>query len=187
MSIFASHQFKLNLPGWTLKQIQSKNPKQTLLKGCVLQETCCFACIGLSQTNIHTDVMQMKDLLPNKSHKIVVKQKTIGRVVSHFTLYQATQCSWIPKMRGRSMSWMTWDGSTTAQRIKLESGHGTMGRLVSSGIHQCFVNRLSSRNWLVISTLSVVFSVSVWWWDSCCMSLCPGKKRNPSVWLGRPG
>lgn len=85
MSTFASHQFKQNLPRWTLKQIQSKNPKQTLLKGCVLQETCCFACIGLSHTNIHTDVMQMKDLLPNKSHKIVVKKKNYRK--SCFTFH----------------------------------------------------------------------------------------------------
>lgn len=43
---------------------------------------------------------------------------------------------------------------------------------------------LSNRNRLSLIVLSVL--VSVWWWDSRCLPLCPGKEWNSSVWLGRP-
>lgn len=58
---------------------------------------------------------------------------------------QMTQCSWILRSKGRNMSWMISDEPTTVQRIKLESGHGTMDRWVVCVIFQCLVNRLSSK------------------------------------------
>lgn len=70
-----------------------------------------------------------------------------------------TQYSWILKKRGRSMSWTTSDGSTMAQSIKLECGHGTMGRWVWSPC--VLLNRLRSRNWLLPVTLLCFFCFSL--------------------------
>lgn len=79
-----------------------------------------------------------------------------------------TQCSWILKMRGRNMSWMISDESTTAHRIKLECGHGTMDRWV---MLRCLVNRLSCKIWLALSTLPV-FSLFWFQFDDGILAVC---------------